>query len=121
MSKTKEFVALTNCFYCGQPDKLLIHKQMQDISDLHGKVTDKEPCPKCKALMEQGILFIETKDGETGSNPYRTGRQWVLRDEFVTRNVQPDSLRDSILKARVTFIEQSVAASIGFPQEGTPQ
>lgn len=44
-------------------------------------------CPKCeKVVTSGGIMIIEVKDGESGNNPYRTGRIIGLSKDFKERN-----------------------------------
>ena len=77
-------VALTKCFYCGKDNGIIMNKTLTPfyaakVKELHGKVVDMEPCPKCKEYMEQGIILISIRDGETGNNPYRTGGFVVIK------------------------------------------
>ena len=118
MNDNNQFVALTRCFYCGEPDRLLLHRRLRDISEAHGKVLDYEPCPKCAELMKQGVMFIVVRDGEEGKeNPYRTGQMCVIRDSAVERMLKPGEMRDKILKKRVCFLPQAMADAMGLPKE----
>jgi hypothetical protein len=62
--------------------------------------------------MKLGIILIEARDGEQSDNPYRTGRQWVITEEAVTRLFDPDMAKAS-LKKRLAFIEVSVVTMLG--------
>lgn len=43
-------------------------------------------CDSCKSVIDQkGTLFIEVRDGESGSNPYRTGRLVGLSHDAAMR------------------------------------
>ena len=44
-------------------------------------------CDSCKGVIDQGgAIIIETKDGESGNNPYRTGRIVGVSKNFKERN-----------------------------------
>lgn len=44
-------------------------------------------CSDCQGVVSQGgAMIIEVKDGETGNNPYRTGRIVGVSKEFKERN-----------------------------------
>lgn len=43
-------------------------------------------CDECKDVIGKGgIYFIEVRDGESGPNPYRTGRLVAVKEEAVSR------------------------------------
>lgn len=106
------------CFFCGKENGTVVipGKLKGDIEAPRHAVWDMTPCEECKKLMDMGILFIEVKDGEKGArNPYRTGRQWVLKQEAVERLIADEAMRDNIIKHRFAFIEEHDAREIGFP------
>jgi len=103
------YIAMTKCFYCGESKDILLHQRFKDISEVNGKVADKEPCPKCKGYMAEGIMIIEVKDGESGDNPYRTGRLHVITEDAATRMFNGFDFS----KQRVCFMEESVAKVVG--------
>lgn len=117
----RQHLALTRCFFCGEPDRILLCKRYRpdgqpvtDMAEFHDKIIDKEPCPKCADLMKQGVMFLVVKDGESGDNPARTGELHVVKDEAVKRLLEKSpELLASILKSRMTYIEESVARKIG--------
>lgn len=117
MSTEKSHVALTNCFFCGQPDRILLctryrrdGQPVSDMSEFHGKVIDHEPCKKCADYMKQGVIVITVKDDD---KDYRTGGWFVLRDAAIERLIQPGAQRDEVLKKRCVFMPHSVAESTG--------
>lgn len=75
---------------------------------MNGPVFDKTPCDECKGYMDQGIIIVTVRDGETSQNPYRTGGFYVLKQEACER-----MFRDVDLSGRFLFIEDSVARRIG--------
>jgi len=116
----KQHVALTRCFYCGEPDKILLASRyrqdgepVHDLGPMDGKVVDREPCSKCADLMSRGILFIGVRDGESGDNPYRTGQFIVVKDEAVKRVVNPGPTLDAVLKGRFAFVDESSLKMLG--------
>ena len=110
------YVAMPKCYWC-MKDKggILLHTRGKDISEIHGKAIDKEPCDECKALMEQGVILISVKDEEEGSeNPYRTGGWWVITLEAFNRIFEGLDTD----KQRVYFIPDNVCDKIGLKREG---
>lgn len=58
-------------------------------------------CDDCKKVIEDGgIFFIEVRDGESGNNPYRTGRIIAVKESAIK----------NILKgySKVNYVEHSV-------------
>jgi hypothetical protein len=137
-----EHVALTNCFFCGKPDKILLatrydHKgdPVHDLVDYQGKVVDMDPCKECRELMNQGVILLAIDESKSEKdwnkppqdhnhlppekrpvwmpNPYRTGGFFVLRDEAVRRIFRPEAIADYALRHRWMFIEHSAAEKIG--------
>lgn len=114
----KPIAALTRCFFCGEPDKILLCSPFNargepatDMDKLNGKVIDMEPCPKCADLMKQGIMLLTVRDGEKQDNPFRTGRVFVVREDAMKRIVGDDT--HAMFKVRWSFIEDSVADKLG--------
>lgn len=69
-------------------------------------------CDTCKEHIKIGIILIEVRDGESGENPYRTGRQWVVTEDAITRMFDPQSAEQA-LKSRVAYIEEGAAKLLG--------
>lgn len=58
-------------------------------------------CDDCKKVIEDGgIFFIEVRDGESGNNPYRTGRIIAVKESAIK----------DILKgySKANYVEHSV-------------
>jgi hypothetical protein len=89
-------------------------------------VIDKEPCSKCKELMEKGIILIsvDSKESPDNDNPYRTGGWIVVKEEAVRRiGIKPVELEADILKRRVAFVPDDAWDMPGLPRgpvEGVP-
>lgn len=110
------------CFYCAQDDGTVIlpgHLK-EDAQAPRRAVWTKEPCPKCADLMKQGIMLIEVQPGETGDNPARTGRQWVLKQEAVERLITPPAKLAQVIQNRVAFIFPETARALGLDEKPTP-
>ncbi len=110
--------SLALCWYCGKEtgDIILPGLLKGDAEAPHRAVWNREPCKECADWMEQGIMLISVKDGESGENPYRTGKVAVLREEAVRRMVQPPELAEQIIKARVAFMPDEAWRSLGLPE-----
>jgi len=107
------------CYVCNEATNeiALLGELPEDKEAPRQGVLNKEPCEKCREWMKKGVIFISTRDGEEDSdNPYRTGGWCVLKDEAVTRVVSTPHLLETILKARVAFIEDAVWDKIGLPR-----
>lgn len=74
-------------------------------------------CSECESFMGQGVILISTKDEDEGKpNPYRTGGWCVVKDEAITRMVQPPELAQQILAARMCYIPDTVWDTLGLPR-----
>ena len=110
------------CYLCGEEkgEILLMGKLRGDAEAPRRAVFDYEPCDKCKGHMKQGVIFISCLDGteDKGPEAYRTGGFWVIKPEALGF-IQPDELRESILKSRVCFIPDSAAREMGLSAQVT--
>lgn len=114
--KDGSFVAIPKCYYCNESkNEILLHTQFKDISAAHNHIVDMEPCDKCKEFMQQGVILVSIKDGESQEgdppNPYRTGGWWVVREEAAKRIFEESNI--DFTKQRFIFIEDSVAEKVG--------
>lgn len=58
-------------------------------------------CNDCKEAIEKGgIFFIECRDGETGNNPYRTGRIIAIKEDAVKNILHNYS--------KINYVHQSI-------------
>lgn len=129
-------IALTNCFFCGEGDQLLIDKRPKFSDEpsameraAHGKVVNMEPCHKCADFMKQGIILITIDNAKStpGWNktapgvmpdPYRAGGFIVIKEEAFKRLFNSSahansSARDFGLKHRWMFLEHAAAEMMG--------
>lgn len=113
------FVAMTSCFLCGEGKDILLHRRLRDISEVHNKVVDTEPCSKCQEYMKQGVILIEVDESKTSDkkNPWRAGGWCVVKEEAVKRmGITPPELEADILKRRVCFLPTDVWDMFGLPR-----
>jgi len=100
------------CQLCGKKmdERILIHKQLRDISKYNRQAIDvaPEPCVECKQYMSMGYLLIGVDESKTtdDKNPYRTGQIWVIKHEAAER------IFDDISKG-AAFISMEAAERIG--------
>ncbi len=124
-TQNKVGVALTNCYFCGKGDRILLNTLLTPamatrVESAHGKVIDMEPCSECKKWMEQGIILLTIDNSKSGSgwnrspipNPYRTGGFFVMKEEAFKRIFDGEAAAFA-LKHRWMFIEQEAADKIG--------
>jgi hypothetical protein len=108
-------VALTKCFFCGGDNEIVMNKVLtkrhaEKVKEMHGKVINTHPCPKCQEYMKQGVILISVRDGETGQNPYRTGGFVVVKD----RALQGEAWEQA-KKSRMCFVPDTVWDKLGLP------
>lgn len=120
-------VALTRCFYCGDGNEILMNTRLTaaaaaQVKQVHNKVLNMRPCPKCEELMKQGIILITIDSSKSGEdwekadipNPHRTGGFFVVKEAAVERmfNEQKPALAFA-KKHRWMFLEHEVAEKTG--------
>lgn len=86
------------------------NKKINDeVAAMHQQVVGymEEPCSNCTEHMKQGILCIGYDESKTTdfSNPYRTGTNAVLSPAYFERNCKNETLKQDILKKRMTFMD----------------
>ncbi len=141
-TQNKVGVALTNCYFCGKGDRILLNTLLtpvmaQRVESAHGKVIDMEPCSECKKWMDRGIILLTIDGGKSEPgwnsppteysdyerrkgganppwmpNPYRAGGFFVMKEEAFKRIFNGEAAAFA-LKHRWMFIEQEAADKIG--------
>lgn len=83
--------SLTRCICCGAEVGIALFGN--SWKDKNGKEAEAPRevamglCDKCQSVVDQGgMMIIEVRDGETGDNPYRTGRIVGMTKDFKERN-----------------------------------
>ena len=78
--------SLTICPICGKDTGVALFGRLKGDAEAPRQVVDRQPCPDCRKVIDQGGHFIiETRDGESGSNPFRTGRLVAITTEAAER------------------------------------
>jgi hypothetical protein len=104
------------CFWCGKAKGLVLMGRLREDAEAPRQgVFNREPCPECQEMMSQGVMFISVRNGESGDNPYRTGRICVITDEGVQRLPIDEPLKSDMLKKRVCYLEDKAWNLLGFP------
>ena len=66
-------------------------------------------CSSCAKKMKTRIVICEVKDGETGNNPLRTGRRWLMKQELA-ETIWPET---DFNKERFVFVQVSICKKLG--------
>lgn len=108
--------AIPVCYLCGEDkNEIILAGRLPNDEEAPRKaVWDNKPCDKCKEYMKAGVILISVKDGDGGSNPYRTGGWCVVKDEAVKNIFDEDT---PAIKSRVAFIEDTAWDTIGLPRK----
>lgn len=101
----------------------LTAKNAEKVEEMHGQVVgwiegDLGMCPECAEQAKDGCFLItvdEEKTGDDVSNPWRTGRIFVIKDEAVKKAFGDRA--DDIIKHRACFIPDQVAQMFGLPMD----
>ena len=114
------------CFYCGKEKneiallgKIGDGRKGEDIEAPKNAILDYEPCDECKSNMEKGVTIIGVEtypihDGQPAiaKGLYPTGAWCVTTDDFITRMVNDENMKDDILKRRKCFMEDALVRQI---------
>ena len=66
--------SITHCEICGKEIGIALLGKLKDDAEAPKDVAIGL-CDDCQKVMDaEGVIVIEVRDGETGNNPYRTGR-----------------------------------------------
>ncbi len=93
------------CFCCG------------DAESPRSAVLGRYLCGKCQELMTRYVILIRVRDGESGENPFRSGRMCVVTDNYIRKHIKPRSLCDEVLRKRTSFVPDSAWTMLGLPNE----
>ena len=110
--------SMYQCFICGENIGLVLfgsgYGKDEEAPRSVGAI-DMEPCDTCKGHMQQGVILISVRDGESGPNPYRTGGWCVVKDDAI-RRIFHGEVVDSVLSKRVCFVPDQAWDQIGLPR-----
>ncbi len=100
-------------------NSILTTDRAKKVEELNGKVIGMmdKPCSECQELMKQGILLIGVIDSKSNDhvNPYRSGNQWVVSEEFVRKSFDSKSA-EAVVKKGASFFSVEAAHKMGFPE-----
>ena len=113
---------IPRCFFCGEDknEVALLGRLPNDAEAPRHAILDHEPCDKCRAFMDRGIILISVRDGGSGDNPYRTGGFWVITEDAFRRIFDGPPVEQA-LRLRFAFLEDTVCERTGLtkPQPNT--
>lgn len=117
MSKKKDEITLSpkhgvnpsllKCFACGKAAGIALLGKLKNDEEAPMEMTDKTIfCNDCQNVINQdGLLVISVRDGETGDNPYRTGKMVGITKEAKNRIFKD-------IKINVCYMEDSVFSKL---------
>lgn len=74
--------SVLHCICCGNVYGVAMLGKLKDDQEAPKDLYDGL-CKDCEGVINQGgVMIIEVKDGESGDNPYRTGRVVGVTKEF---------------------------------------
>ncbi len=77
--------SVTHCECCGKEIGLALFGQLKGDVEAPRDVY-MGLCDQCQGVIDQGgVMIIEVRDGESGQNPYRTGRLVGCSQQFKER------------------------------------
>ena len=111
MNRSKESIALspkhgvnpsvTHCECCGKEIGIALFGKMKDDAEAPRDVA-MGLCDDCKKVIDaNGLIIIEVRDGESGNNPYRTGR--IVG---ISKDAKERIFKD--IKSSICYMEQSM-------------
>lgn len=78
--------SMCRCTICGKTYGVALLGKLKGDAEAPKEVFEGL-CGDCQGVMDKGgVIILEVRDGETGDNPYRTGRLIGLSKEFKERN-----------------------------------
>lgn len=103
--------SVTHCECCGKEIGIALFGS--SWKDASGKTAEAPMnvamglCDSCQSVIDQkGTIIIEVRDGESGKNPYRTGRIVGLSHDGVQR------LFKDVAYSPMAYMEQSVFSKV---------
>lgn len=97
--------SITHCECCGKEIGIVMFGKLKGDKEAPKDVAIGL-CDDCKKVIDQqGLMIIEVKDGESGNNPYRTGR--IIG---ITKEAKERMFKD--INSPICYMEQSMFQSI---------
>ena len=93
--------SITHCECCGKEIGVALFGRLKEDKKASRDVA-MGLCNDCqKVIDQQGLMIIEVRDGETGNNPYRTGRL-----VGITKDAKERMFKD--INSPICYMEQSM-------------
>ena len=90
--------SITHCECCGKEIGIALLGKLKNDAEAPRDIY-MGLCDECQKVIDQdGLMIIEVRDGETGNNPYRTGRIIGVSKDFKERYN---------IKSYIMYMEQS--------------
>lgn len=97
--------SVTHCECCGKEIGLALFGRLKGDVEAPRDVA-MSLCDDCqKVIDQQGLMIIEVRDGESGNNPYRTGRL-----VGITKDAKERMFKD--IHSPVCYMEHSMSISL---------
>ena len=93
--------SITHCECCGKETGLALLGKLKGDKEAPKNIA-MGLCDDCqKVIAQQGLMIIEVRDGESGKNPYRTGR--IVG---ISKDARERMFKD--MKSPICYMEQSM-------------
>ena len=93
--------SITHCECCGKEIGIAMFGRLKGDVEAPKDVA-MGPCEDCQNVInQQGLMIIEVRDGESGKNPYRTGRL-----VGITKDAKERMFKD--INSPICYMEQSM-------------
>lgn len=93
--------SITHCECCGKEIGIAMFGKLKEDKEAPKDVY-MGLCDDCqKVINRQGLMIIEVRDGESGNNPYRTGR--IIG---ITKDAKEKMFKD--INSPICYMEQSM-------------
>lgn len=93
--------SITHCECCGKEIGIAMFGKLKGDKEAPKDVF-MGLCDDCQKVIDQkGLMIIEVRDGETGNNPYRTGRLVGITEEAKNRMFKD-------ISSPICYMEQSM-------------
>ena len=93
--------SITHCECCGKEIGIALLGKLKGDEEAPRDIA-MGYCDDCKKVIDaKGLMIIEVRDGESGSNPYRTGRLIGITEEAKNRVFKD-------IKSPVCYMEQTM-------------
>ena len=97
--------SITHCECCGKEIGIALMGKLKGDVEAPKEIA-MGLCEDCQKVVDaDGLLVIEVKDGETGPNPYRTGRM-----VGITKEAKEKLLKDP--NGNICFMEESLFSKL---------